>query len=103
MYLRGCIESLSLELAVYGSKNEYTRTDTVLTQIYEVSTGVVYLVFFFFWGGRYGERGWVEGVCGKGEGWVGLVVLLVRQLSIYFYTSKVNKKDHQREMSDHIY
>ena len=70
MYLRGCIESLSLELAVYGSKNEYTRTDTVLTQIYEVSTGAVYLVFFFFWGGGGMVRGggWGEGVGGGGAG-----------------------------------
>ena len=34
-----CIESSTPELALYGSKNECTRTNTVLPQIFEISTG----------------------------------------------------------------
>ena len=41
MYLRGCLESLNPELAHYGSKNECTRTNTVLCPISEVNTGAV--------------------------------------------------------------
>ena len=37
------MESLNLELALYGSKNECTRIDTVLPLKYEVITGAVSL------------------------------------------------------------
>ena len=35
------MESLNPELAFYGSKNECTSTNTVLSPIFEVSTGAV--------------------------------------------------------------
>ena len=44
MYPKGCIESLNPELALYGSKNGCTRTNTVLPTISEVSTGAVSLL-----------------------------------------------------------
>ena len=38
------MESLNPELALYGSKNEFPRTNTVVFPISEVSTGAVSLV-----------------------------------------------------------
>ena len=38
------MQSLSPELALYGSKNKFTRTKTVLPPISEVSTGAVSLI-----------------------------------------------------------
>ena len=43
MYLSGCMESLNPELALYGSKNESSWTNTVLPPISEVSTDGVSL------------------------------------------------------------
>ena len=50
MNLRGCMESLNPELALYSRKNECTRTNTVLHPISEVSTGAVSL-----WGSPEGS------------------------------------------------
>ena len=44
MYLNGCKESLNPELALYGSKEECTMTNTVSHLISEVRTGVVSLI-----------------------------------------------------------
>ena len=38
------MESLYTEVALYGSKNECARTDTVLLPISEVSNGMVSLI-----------------------------------------------------------
>ena len=42
-YLRGVIESVYTELALYGSKNYCARTDTVFLPICEVCNGTVSL------------------------------------------------------------
>ena len=41
--LRGDVESIATELALYGSKNECARTDHVFSPISEVSNGTVSL------------------------------------------------------------
>ena len=44
VYLRGCMKSLHLELALYGSNSKCTRTIAVLQPISEVSTWGVSLI-----------------------------------------------------------
>ena len=44
----GVMESIYTELALYGSKNECARADTVLLPISEVFDGTVSLILFQF-------------------------------------------------------
>ena len=50
IYIRGVKESIYTELALYGSKNEYARTDTVFLPISEVCDGTVSLKVIFMIG-----------------------------------------------------